>query len=328
MKKTLLFGLIAAAAMATSPVAAQAPQKVVLLLNWYNYGEHAPFYMGIAKGFYKAEGIDLEIQEGRGSGVTVQAVAAGSATFGYADTGTMMKAVAKGAPVRSVGVMLQKSPMSIMGFADKNIVKPEDIKGKTIALTPGDALSQVFPVFLKVNNLKDSDFKSLSGDATTKRNAVVNGQADLLLGNVNDQKVIIEEGTGKPMRALLFADSGVNPINAGVIASRDTIAKNGDLIRRFMRASTLAVEATEKAPAEAVTAMLDINPKAGKPESLKNGLDLTLPLLRTEETAKLRPFRVAAKDVASTLDLMVEYGGIDPATKGKGDDYVTLEFLP
>ena len=41
--------------------------KVVLMLNWYVYGEHAPFYYGKAKGIYAAEGIDLEIQEGRGS---------------------------------------------------------------------------------------------------------------------------------------------------------------------------------------------------------------------------------------------------------------------
>src|SRR3954466_2691057 len=65
--------------------AAQAQQrdKVVLMLNWYNYGEHAPFYLGLDKGFYRDEGIDLEIQEGRGSGATVQAVAAGSVQFGY-----------------------------------------------------------------------------------------------------------------------------------------------------------------------------------------------------------------------------------------------------
>ena len=58
---------------------ALAADKVILLLNWYIYGEHAPFYYGLDKGLYAAEGIDLEIQEGRGSGVTAQAVAAKTA---------------------------------------------------------------------------------------------------------------------------------------------------------------------------------------------------------------------------------------------------------
>jgi len=306
---------------------AQQRDKVVLMLNWYNYGEHAPFYMGLDKGYYRDEGIDLEIQEGRGSGATVQAVAAGSVQFGYADVGTMMKATAKGAPVKSVGILLQKSPMSAMGFADKNITKPGDIVGKTVAVTPGDALSQLWPVFLKINNIQESQVKTVSGDATTKRNAVVNGQADMLLGNVNDQKPIIEEQTGKPMRAVLFADYGVNTINAGIIASKDLIAKNPDLVRRFMRASMKAVEATEKAPDEAVAAMLKVNPKAGNPKTLKTSLETTIPLYHTKDTEKARPFQVQMKDVSATLDMMSQYGGIDAASKGKAEDYYTAEFV-
>src|SRR5580704_7109378 len=68
-------------ALAVAP--ASAADKVVLMLNWYVYGEHAPFYYGKAKGIYAAENIDLEIQEGRGSAATTQAVAAKTADFGY-----------------------------------------------------------------------------------------------------------------------------------------------------------------------------------------------------------------------------------------------------
>src|SRR3954470_15371344 len=105
------------AALAASPVFAQGKDKVVLLLNWYLYSEHAPFFLGKERGYFDQEGIDLEIQEGRGAGVTVQAVAAGSVQFGYADVATMIKAAAKGAPVVTTGVLLQTSPMAVMGFA-------------------------------------------------------------------------------------------------------------------------------------------------------------------------------------------------------------------
>src|SRR3569623_1027343 len=79
-------------ALPALPAAAQQKEKVTLLLNWYLYSEHAPFFLGKERGYFDQEGIDLEIQEGRGSGVTVQAVAAGTATLGYADVPTMMKA--------------------------------------------------------------------------------------------------------------------------------------------------------------------------------------------------------------------------------------------
>jgi NitT/TauT family transport system substrate-binding protein len=129
---------------------ASAADKVTLMLNWYVYGEHAPFYYGKEKGYFKDAGIDLDIQEGRGSATVTQVVAAGgTAQFGYVDVPTMMRAAVKGAPVEAVGVALQTNPMSVMGFADKNIRKPEDIKGKTVATTPGDSMSQIWPLFLK-----------------------------------------------------------------------------------------------------------------------------------------------------------------------------------
>src|SRR5436190_10214422 len=196
MLKRFTLGFAAAIVCAlAAPAIAQTKDKVVLLLNWYTYSEHAPFYLGKERGYFEQEGIDLDIQEGRGSGVTVQAVAAGTATFGYADVATMIKAAAKGAPVMAVGVALQTSPMSVMGFADKNMRKPEDIKGKTVAVTPGDSMSQVWPLFLKKTNLKEGDFKTVSGDAQTKLNAVINNQADLLLGYPMDQAIKLLDAT-------------------------------------------------------------------------------------------------------------------------------------
>src|SRR5437667_12463986 len=117
---------------ALSVLPASAADKVVLMLNWYVYGEHAPFYYGKAKGIFAAENIDLEIQEGRGSAATTQAVAAKTANFGYVDVPTMMRAAVKGAPVVATGVLLQNSPMSAMGFVQKHIQKPGENKAKAV----------------------------------------------------------------------------------------------------------------------------------------------------------------------------------------------------
>src|SRR5205814_548476 len=171
-----------------------------------------PVFLRKENGFYDAEGIDLEIQEGRGSAVTVQAVAAGSATFAYADVPTMIRAATKGAPVKAVGVALQVSPMSVMGFADKNVKNAKDIVGKTIAMTPGDSMSQIWPLFLKKTGLREDQYKTVSGDAQTKLNAVINNQADLLLGYVMDQNIKLQDATHKPVQVVRFADYGVNLI--------------------------------------------------------------------------------------------------------------------
>lgn len=307
---------------------AQAADKVVLMLNWYVYGEHTPFFYGKAKGFYADQGIDLEIQEGRGSAMTAQAVAAGTVGFGYFDVPTMIKAAAKGAPLVSVGVLLQKSPMSVMGFTDKNIRKPEDIKGKTVATTPGDSLSQIWPFFLQKTGLSESDFRTVSGDAQTKLNAVINGQADLLLGYAMDQSMKIKDATGKDVTPILFADYGVNMVSSGIVVQKELLTENPDLIRRFMAATTQAVEAAEKAPAEATAATLAALPEAGKPETLQEGFERTIPLYRTEETQGQRPFRVTDANMAETVKLLIEYGGVDASAAADPKAFYTNEFLP
>ena len=319
--------LVACCALLTAGPAAAA-DKVVLMLNWYVYGEHAPFYYGKEKGFYAAEGIDLDIQEGRGSGVTAQAVAANTATFGYVDVPTMMKAAVKGAPIIAVGVALQTSPMSAMGFVEKNIRKAEDLRGKTVATTPGDSMSQIWPLFLKKAGLKESDMTILSGDATTKLNAVINGQADVLLGYVMDQSMKIKDATGKDVYPIKFADYGINLVSSGIITQKDLIKGNPDLVKRFMAASTKAIEAAVKDPRAAAQSILNANPKGGKIETLTQGFELTIPLYKDPSGKANRPLNVSDANMADTVNVMVEYGGLEAGAKENPKTFYTNEYLP
>ena len=279
-------------------------------------------------GYFEQEGIDLDIQEGRGSGLTVQAVAAGTATFGYADVPTMIKAASKGAPVMAVGVALQTSPMSVMGFADKNVRKPEDIKGKIVAVTPGDSMSQIWPLFLKKTNLQETDFKQVAGDAQTKLNAVINGQADLLLGYVMDQAIKLQDATHKAVYPIRFADYGVNLVSSGIIVQKDLLKSNPDLVRRFMRAATRSLEEAAKNPDAAIDAMLKAQPKSGVKDTALVGLKNTIALYHGPDNPTDRPFRVGAKNMAETMQLLVEYGGLDKSSAGKAEDYYTNAYLP
>ena len=327
IKRLALFAAMLLA-LDAGPALAQGKDKVVLLLNWYVYSEHAPFFLGKARGYYDQEGIDLDIQEGRGSGVTVQAVAAGTANFGYADVPTMIKAASKGAPVTAVGVALQTSPMSVMGFTDRNIRKPEDIKGKTVAVTPGDSMSQIWPLFLKKTGLKESEFKTVSGDAQTKLNAVINNQADLLLGYVMDQAIKLQDATHKQVYPIRFADYGVNMVSSGIIVQKDFLKQKPDLVKRFLRATTRSLEEAAKDPEAAVDAMLAANPKSGVKDTALVGMKNTAALYKGPDNPKDRPLRVGDKNMSETLALLVEYGGLDKSSAGKPADYYTNEYLP
>ena len=111
MTRFLMAALISTAVLFSGVVSAQ--DKVQFRLNWILYGFHTPFYLGLERGFYKAEGIDLTIGEGQGSGRAVQTVGAKGDTFGLSDGGSVIGGASKGAPIRSVMAITNSSSNSL-----------------------------------------------------------------------------------------------------------------------------------------------------------------------------------------------------------------------
>src|ERR1041384_319963 len=126
---------------------AQAQSKLNLRLDYSIYGTHAAFYLGVEKGLYKAEGIDLTIAEGSGSGTTAR-LAQGSDPVAFLDFGTMAKGVGSGMPIKAILGVHQRSPMMILSHADAPVKGPKDLEGKVIAMSPSESTAQMFPVLL------------------------------------------------------------------------------------------------------------------------------------------------------------------------------------
>ena len=116
MKRTTLISGLLAVLLAST--AAQAQDKVTFRLNWLLYGFHTPFYLGLERGYYKDEKIDLTIGEGQGSVRAVQTVGAKGDMFGLADGGSVVAGVSKGAPVKAVMAVTNSSPYSLAVRAD------------------------------------------------------------------------------------------------------------------------------------------------------------------------------------------------------------------
>ncbi|GII23455.1 ABC transporter substrate-binding protein [Planosporangium mesophilum] len=288
----------------------KAADKVTLTLNWYPYGEHAPFYFGKKQGIFAKHGIDLTIQAGQGSQKTIQATAAGQTTFGWADTPALLAAVGQGLQVKSVGVFLQTTPSSVQFFSDKNINTPADLKGKTIASTAGDALSKTFPAFLKANGLAASDVTLQNTDAAGKMAAVMSGKTDALLGFATDQGPTMQEKAGKPVSYLKFAEHGLNFYSNGLLASTDTIKDKKDLVKRMVAASSEAWTAAEGNPTGAVDAMEGASQQLPSKKVLTDQFNATLKLLHTDASKGQAPGVNTEADWTKTITVFAEAGVI------------------
>ncbi|GAA1217443.1 ABC transporter substrate-binding protein [Prauserella alba] len=287
--------------------------KVTLTLNWYPYGEHAPFYYGKQQGIYEEHGISLDIRAGQGSQKTVQATAAGQTDFGWADTPALLAGVSQGLDVKSIGVYLQTTPSSVQFFSEEGISSPDDLKGKTVASTAGDALTNVFPLFLEANGLSEQDVQVQNTDAAGKMAAVMQDQTDALLGYATDQGPTMQEKSGKDVSYLRWAEHGLNFYSNGLLTAQEVLDDRGDLAQRMVAATTEAWEQAGQDRQAAVDAMEGASEQLPSKEVLTEQFGETLELLHTDATEGERPGVNTPEDWKKTIGIFSDAGVIEEA---------------
>jgi NitT/TauT family transport system substrate-binding protein len=303
---------------------ASAEDAVSFRLNWYMGGAHAPFFLGKERGFYHDAGIDLTINEGRGSANTAQVVAAGTDTFGLADSSSVMRLVSKDAPIRTVMSLLNTSSFGVISLEETGIRVPKDLEGKKLAITAGDALTQLFPAFAGFNKLDTGKITLVQIDPAGKVVALLEKRVDAILGGLDDQYFLVKQKGFSPA-GLSFAKNGANTVGLTILSQDATIASKPDLVRRFIAATQKSWAAAQKDPDAAINALLKAKPGLDF-ESQKNQLVADLPNLYSPATEGKPIGWGALSDWESTERLLKQYGNLE--TDKPASAFFTNDYLP
>ena len=302
---------------------AQAQDNVSLRLNWYLGGLHVPFYFGVDKGFYKQEGINLTINEGRGSANTVQVVGAGTDTFGLADSSSIINLISKGGEIKSVMNILSSTGFSVVSAASAGIRTPKDIEGKTLAVSPGDPIRGLLEAVAAHNKVDISKVKFVQVDPAAKVVTVLEKRADGLLGGADDQFFLLKYRGVEP-HALRFADHGANIVGMAIFTGNNTIKTNPDLVRRFVRATKRSWEEAKKNPDAAVDVAMKVKPDLNR-QSTKDQMLVDFELIDSINVKGQIGFG-HEKDWGQTIELLKKYRGLE--TQQNWTAFHTNEFLP
>lgn len=323
MRKLLAAVLLTVLAAGFAPAAAQDLDPVSLRLNWYLGGLHVPFYYGKAQGFFEEEGIDLTINEGQGSANTSQVVAAGGDTFGMADSSSLIGLASKGAEIKSVMSLLNSTGFAVVSLAETGIKTPKDLEGKSLAVSPGDPLGQLFQAVAAHNDLDMSTISFIQVDPAAKVVTVLEKRADALLGGADDQFFLIKY-QGQEPAALRFADHGANIVGMTILTQTGLIESDPDLVARFVRAAVKSWEAAKAKPEEAVDAALAVKPDLNRQSTLDQML-VDFELLSSPNSNERIGYGAQA-DWAQTIELLKKYRDIQ--TDLDWTAFHTNEFIP
>ena len=328
MKAKLLL-MLAVLAFSGQAFAQAKLEKFPFRLNWTLYGEHAPFFVARDKGFYAQEGLEVEIQEGSGSTTVSQLVASNNSPVAYVDAATMMRGISNGMPIRSVGVTLQQSPMAFIYRADAaRPTKISEIKGSRIAMTAGDASLAIFTAFMGKLGMKMEDVQVITvANPQGKEQAVLNKQADALLGYFMDQGPRMQLQTGVKMGwTRLYDMAGVTTLSSAIIVNNNWAkeAKNQDLLRRFLRASQRGWQHSFDNRAEAAEIFRKAAPVFTQEIALLE-VEGTMSIIRTERTKGKAIGVTDIGDWRDTQDLLSKFAKLNP--QSDLNTYFTNEFL-
>ncbi|MDQ7097153.1 ABC transporter substrate-binding protein [Desulfosporosinus sp. PR] len=211
--------------------------KVTLQLKWLPQSQFMGYYVAQAKGYYKDEGIDLEILPGGSDIIPEQQVNNGVADIGVTWVSSLMKYQSQGWGLVEVGQIFQKSAMLLVSKASSGINSPADLKGKKVGSWFGGNEYEIYAL-LEANGLnKDKDLKLVQQDYTM--NQLLNNQIDAASAmTYNEYGLLLESGLkDSDLHVINMNDAGVAMLEDCLFVNSDWISKNEDLYVRFLKAS-------------------------------------------------------------------------------------------
>jgi NitT/TauT family transport system substrate-binding protein len=240
----LVCTVLALAAPLLAAGAAAQPKPLrpwTLILDFVPTGEYVPHYTALEKGWYKDEGLDVKIVRGQGSADTVKRIAAGQGEVGIADISTVIAGRANtDVKVKGIALWYRRPPHGIFVRTDSPIKAPKELEGKKLAISPGNSHQILWPLFEKLSGLKSGSVTWVTMDAASMPPALINKVTDAVPFFVVHEARIrkVAKAQNADIRVLTaWADLGFDLSSTSLIAREETITKDPDGLKAFLRAT-------------------------------------------------------------------------------------------
>src|SRR5262245_6575641 len=159
-------GALALATYSIIPAAGIAQERdLKFTLDFIPLGRHAPWYVALAKGYYKDEGHNVTIASARGTADSIRSLDSGAADLGFIDIPSLVAAGADDSSIRMVAVNYQLPPYSVFSInPGANITRPQDMVGKEFSAGNASLIPRIHQAFMKQNGLDPSTLKIVNLD--------------------------------------------------------------------------------------------------------------------------------------------------------------------
>ena len=247
-----------ALALAVSVGGAEAAEKVNFILNWIAGGDHAPYYYAQKMGWYEDAGIDLNIEQGKGSSMAAQRVGVGQNEIGLADLPPVFVTIGKGADSVAVYNVYANSPDGFYWLKSSGLEGPKDFAGKKIGNPPWDAARQMWPAFAENVGIDPNSVTWVNVQPNAKLAALKSGSIDVTTSFYNIHHIFKRE-LGDDMGYVAGKTFGVNPYGNSIVVNGDFLKNHKDVVDAFVKVTQRAFHECAENHEPCIEALVEAN---------------------------------------------------------------------
>jgi NitT/TauT family transport system substrate-binding protein len=325
----LAFGAIAGLS-AVTPAAALAQTRLKMVLNWKYQGPQGWFFLAEDRGYFKAEGVEIGMDQGNGSGAGVPLVANGTYDVAFGDINALIELAGRrpaDAPV-AVYMMYNRPPFTVAVKADSAIRMPKDFEGRTLGGAANDGALKLFPAFCKITKIDCAKVQITNMQPNLREQMLMQGQIDGAFGYINTVRFsakLIGVDDSK-LRYINYGDYGMDLYSNAIVVSKKLAKENPEAVKGLIRAINHGLKDALKDPDAAVAAVAKREPLI-RIAVERERLDATIKdEMNHPDTARLGVGNVDMERLKKTIDILVEASGL-PRTPAVSEIFTPV-FLP
>lgn len=288
---------------------ASAADELRVRFSWKLKGEYGHLYLAQDRRFYAARDLAVRMGEGAGAQAALVAVVQGQEDIVIMPGIFAASAIQKRMPIKIIALYHPKTPVVMISHPDKAILKPQDLEGKIVAHAVGETGTSYLGTFCAVNKIDCTRIKMVQMDAQSRIAHFLQNQVDAVSIYRTSDLPVLEQRTGIKFPILDLAQYGLVVPGLAAVTSDAAIARNPDVLKRYLAAVGEGIDATRRDPRAAANAIAKVWQVGPPVDVIEAQVRATIDAMVPEEGKPIG--WIDAKLIEQTIELLATEQAID-----------------